>query len=78
MAGVLFYGAIGWGLSAWLHAPYWIPIGILVGAVFGMYMVFARYRYRDSSSEPGPTTTPIRDGRSTDRPTAPDDRGETE
>jgi hypothetical protein len=48
VAGVLFYGVIGWGLSLWLHAPYWIPIGILVGAGFGMYMVFSRYRFHDT------------------------------
>jgi ATP synthase protein I len=44
VAGVGFYGFVGWGLSIWLHADYWIAVGILVGAVFGMYMVFARYR----------------------------------
>jgi hypothetical protein len=44
VAGVGVYGFAGWGLSIWLHADYWIPIGILVGAAFGMYLVFARYR----------------------------------
>ena len=47
VAGVLFYGAIGWGLSVWLHADYWIPIGILVGAGFGLFLVFSRYLIRD-------------------------------
>lgn len=47
VAGVAFYGALGWGLSVWLHADYWIPIGILVGIGLGMYMVFARYRFRE-------------------------------
>lgn len=46
VAGVLFYGAVGWGLSVWLHATYWIPIGILVGVGFGMYLVFSRYLVR--------------------------------
>jgi uncharacterized protein (DUF983 family) len=47
VAGVLFYGALGWGLSVWLHATYWIPIGILVGTAFGLYLVFSRYLVRD-------------------------------
>jgi ATP synthase protein I len=46
VAGVAVYGAAGWGLSVWLDAGYWIPIGILVGAGFGLYMVFARYLLR--------------------------------
>lgn len=44
VAGVAFYGVLGWGLSVWLHASYWIPIGILVGLALGMFMVFSRYR----------------------------------
>jgi len=44
VAGVAFYGALGWGLSVWLHHDYWIPIGLLVGLGFGMYLVFTRYR----------------------------------
>jgi len=51
VAGVAFYGALGWGLSVWLHADYWIPIGIVVGIGLGMYMVFARYRFRGPGSD---------------------------
>jgi ATP synthase protein I len=43
VAGVAVYGLIGWVLARWLHAPYLIPIGILVGAALGLYLVFARY-----------------------------------
>ncbi len=42
VAGVAFYGLLGWGLSAWLHAIWLIPVGILVGAALGLYMVYAR------------------------------------
>ena len=61
VAGVLFYGGIGWGVSLWLHAAYWIPIGILVGVAFGLYLVFTRYLFHapteadklpDSSDDP--------------------------
>lgn len=46
VAGVLFYGLLGWLLSIWLHAQFWIPVGILVGAGFGMYLVFAQLRVK--------------------------------
>lgn len=56
VAGVMFYGGIGWALSVWLKADYWIPIGILVGAGFGVYLVFARYSFKkpdENLSTPG-------------------------
>jgi ATP synthase protein I len=84
VAGVLFYGFVGWLLSIWLHADYWIPIGILVGAAFGMYMVFARYslkapkvEQRKASSTPSTDrTTSDDEAARTMRPDS-DDRGET-
>jgi hypothetical protein len=84
VAGVLFYGFLGWLLSVWLHAEYWIPIGILVGAGFGMYMVFARYRIRTPEPEHRTArSTPSKERTTSDdeaaRTTRPDsdDRGET-
>ena len=84
VAGVLFYGFLGWLLSVWLHAEYWIPIGILVGAGFGMYMVFARYRLKAPEAQPRTTrSTPSQNRTTSDdeaaRTTRPDsdDRGET-
>ena len=44
VAGVFVYGAIGWGLDRWLGTTYIVAIGILVGAVFGIYMTWARFR----------------------------------
>jgi len=44
LAGVAFYGGIGWGLSIWLHATFWIPVGLLVGLGMGFVLVFNRYR----------------------------------
>jgi ATP synthase protein I len=81
VAGVGFYGFAGWGLSIWLHHDYWIPIGILVGAGFGLYLVFARYLLRgsDEHDDPNPgssTTTDDDDAARRQRPDS-DDRGET-
>lgn len=44
VSGVAVYGLAGWGLGRWLGASWLIPVGVLVGAVLGMYMVVARYR----------------------------------
>jgi F0F1-type ATP synthase assembly protein I len=84
VAGVLFYGVVGWLLSIWLHAEYWIPIGILVGAGFGMYLVFARFSVKAPQNEHGTAsstpsknrTTPHDEAARTMRPDG-DDRGET-
>jgi len=77
VAGVAFYGGLGWGLSVWLDAPYLIPIGILVGAGLGMYMVFTRYLVRESDASNGTTSTPMDDDAARDSRPAGDDRGET-
>jgi ATP synthase protein I len=94
VAGVGFYGLVGWGLSVWLHATWLIPVGILTGAGLGLYLVYARLgkipkptggrkslRSPDasSSSEPHGFSEPP----STTRPDGPprppsDDRGDTE
>lgn len=59
VAGVAVYGLIGWGLGRWLHAPYLTPIGILVGAALGLYLVFARYgRTSKPNSGASPTLSP--------------------
>ena len=85
VAGVAFYGALGWGLSVWLHADYWIPIGIVVGIGLGMFMVFARYRFREpeARAESSNSVEPDRNqsasvdtGDAEERP-ASDDRGDT-
>lgn len=60
VAGVAVYGLIGWGLGRWLHAPYLTPIGILVGAAMGLYLVFARYGRtpKANSGAANPTSSP--------------------
>jgi ATP synthase protein I len=83
VAGVGVYGAIGFGLSVWLGGAFWIPVGILVGAAIGMYMVFARYRFRGDGAASGPVekkpNTPIdhdRRAAGDDGRAGRDDRGE--
>jgi ATP synthase protein I len=75
VAGVAFYGVLGWGLSVWLHAEYWIPIGIIVGAGFGMYLSFARYRIGGPGA-PTDSSKTTDDAAQKQRPDS-NDRGET-
>lgn len=43
VAGVLFYGLVGWLLDRWLGTTFLVAIGILVGAGLGIYMTYARF-----------------------------------
>jgi F0F1-type ATP synthase assembly protein I len=54
VAGVAFYGFLGWLADRWLGTRYLVAIGILIGAALGIYMTFSRFR-------PGPTEQPKQD-----------------
>ncbi|MCW2890248.1 MAG: synthase protein [Streptosporangiaceae bacterium] len=43
LAGMLVYGGAGWLLSRWLHIPALLPVGLVLGLVFGFYLVYVRY-----------------------------------
>lgn len=43
VAGVGLYGLLGWGLGVWLNASYLTPIGIIVGAVLGLVLVYYQF-----------------------------------
>lgn len=81
VAGVGVYGFLGWALGRWLSAPYLAPLGIVVGAAFGTYLVYARFaraagQSRDAN-DPDNNSPP--DGRAPDGiDPASDDRGEAE
>ncbi len=55
-AGILLYGVIGWLLDRWLgFDALFLPIGVLVGAGLGTYMVFVR---SSQSAAPASTAPP--------------------
>jgi F0F1-type ATP synthase assembly protein I len=56
VAGVLFYGAVGWLLDRWLGTRYLAPVGILLGAGLGTYMMIL-YMNRLTSDEQSTTRT---------------------
>jgi|tagenome__1003787_1003787.scaffolds.fasta_scaffold20924757_2 ATP synthase protein I len=43
ITGVLFYGAIGWLVDAWLGTRGFVGAGIAVGAAAGVGLVWLRY-----------------------------------
>ena len=66
VAGVLMYGLIGFGLDRWWGTSFLVAIGIMVGAVLGLYMTWARFKAPpDAVSPPDPAPT------STDSPSHP-------
>ncbi|MCW2846383.1 MAG: hypothetical protein JWR90_357 [Marmoricola sp.] len=52
VAGVGFYGLLGWLADLWLGTSFLVAVGILLGAGLGIYMTWSRF-----SLEPDPTDT---------------------
>jgi F0F1-type ATP synthase assembly protein I len=46
-SGVLVYGMAGWALDRWLGTSFLVVIGVLFGAVLGLYLTWMRFRPRD-------------------------------
>ena len=44
VAGVAFYGLLGWLADRWLGSRYLVAVGIVGGAALGIYLTFARFR----------------------------------
>ena len=42
ISGVLLYGALGWVGDHFLHTRFLLPIGIVLGAAFGIYTIIRR------------------------------------
>ena len=43
VAGVAFYGFLGWLADRWLGTSFLVVIGILLGAGFGIYLTIKRF-----------------------------------
>jgi F0F1-type ATP synthase assembly protein I len=58
ISGVLLYGAIGWVADHFLHTSFLLPIGIVLGAAFGIYTTIRRLAVTDLAAPPaGPPAT---------------------
>ena len=51
LAGLLFYGVIGWLLGRWLNRPWLLAVGLIVGFVASVYLIVKRYGTSSSVSD---------------------------
>lgn len=56
VAGVAFYGLLGWLADRWLGTTFLVAIGILVGAALGIYMTAQRFRMEPPDQPDSPKT----------------------
>ncbi|NHA00082.1 AtpZ/AtpI family protein [Nocardioides sp. W3-2-3] len=59
VAGVAFYGLLGWLADRWLGTTFLVAVGILAGAALGIYMTARRFRMEppDQPHSPKPDIT---------------------
>ncbi len=43
VSGVALYGLVGWGADQWFGTSFLVAIGILFGAVLGIYLTISRF-----------------------------------
>lgn len=53
VSGVLLYGFLGWAADRWLGTSWLVAVGIVFGAVMGIWMTWARFGVTAHTDEPG-------------------------
>jgi ATP synthase protein I len=43
LAGMIFYGAVGWLVGRWTHLALLFPVGMLVGIVLAIVLILYKY-----------------------------------
>lgn len=43
LAGLLFYGGLGWLIGRWLHQSWILPVGMILGLAASVYLIVKRY-----------------------------------
>lgn len=66
VAGVAFYGLLGWLADRWLGTSFLVAVGIVVGAVLGVFMTWSRFtqgpeRQPDPAAPAAPTNPPTQE-----------------
>lgn len=61
VAGVAFYGFLGWLADRWLGTSYLVVVGILAGAGLGVYMTAVRFRMEPHEVPDHPQSEPTDD-----------------
>ncbi|MGO4955823.1 AtpZ/AtpI family protein [Luteococcus sp. Sow4_B9] len=52
LAGMIFYGGLGWLGSRYLHQAWMLPVGLVLGVVASMYLIIKRYGKSDVTMNP--------------------------
>lgn len=58
VAGVVLYGAVGFGLDRWWGTTFMVGIGVVLGAGLGIWTVWASLRHDDMTSAVGGLARP--------------------
>jgi F0F1-type ATP synthase assembly protein I len=51
VAGVLFYGAVGWVLDQWLGTRFLVAAGVLLGGGLGTYMMIVQLQRQTAAEQ---------------------------
>jgi F0F1-type ATP synthase assembly protein I len=51
VAGVLFYGLVGWLLDQWLGTRFLVAVGVLLGGGLGTYMMIVLLRRQTEAAD---------------------------
>ena len=43
LAGLILYGGLGWLGDHYLHTEWMLPVGLIVGLGFSIYLIIKRY-----------------------------------
>ena len=57
VAGVLFYGAVGWLLDQWLGTRFLVAAGVLLGGGLGTYMMIVQLNRQTAREQSHVSTT---------------------
>lgn len=52
VAGVAFYGLLGWLADRWLGTTFLVAVGILLGAGLGLFMTWSRFATKPATQQP--------------------------
>lgn len=46
ISGVALYGFLGWLADRWLGTSFLVAVGVLIGAILGLYLTITRFKHR--------------------------------
>jgi F0F1-type ATP synthase assembly protein I len=59
ISGVMFYGGLGWLGDHFLGTGFLLPVGIIAGAAFGVYVIIRRFGQLPESAAVAAASAPV-------------------